>query len=138
MDPVWRTYLVVNAADWLLVTLLLIVAVRWFELPMWAGLALLAAWIGKDLVLFPRVRRYYEPEPAERRIVGEDGEALTAIDPEGFARVHGEIWQVRAADASAPIVAGTRVLVRDVQGLQLVVEPRSGSRASTSGKRLSI
>ena len=122
VDPVFRTYLVVQVADWLLLGLLGWAMVQWFEAPLWIPAVILAAWIVKDLLLFPSMRRYYEPEPAERRIVGEEGEALTRIDPHGLARVHGEIWQVHLPRGSDAIARGECVRVRDVDGLHLCVE----------------
>jgi membrane-bound ClpP family serine protease len=123
MDRAWRTYLVVSALDWGLLAALLLAAVRWFGLPVWGALALLGAWISKDILLYPSARRFYESQPAERRIVGEEGVTLSPIDPEGFARVHGEVWQVRLVAGGAPLPAGARVRVADVRGLQLVIEP---------------
>ena len=122
MDAVFRTYLLVHAADWLLLGLLGWAAVRWFEVAVWIPTAVVAAWIVKDLLLFPSMRWYYEPQPAERRIVGEEGEALTRIDPHGLARVHGETWQVHIRHGSDAIAAGECVRVRDVDGLHLFVE----------------
>lgn len=50
-------------------------------------------------------------------------EALCRRDPEGIARVHGEISQVRVADGTTAIAAGAPVRVREVHGLRLLVEP---------------
>jgi membrane protein implicated in regulation of membrane protease activity len=123
MDPAWRTYLVVSAADWLLLGLAIVAAVRWFDMPAWPGVILLAVWIAKDLLLYPSARRYYESEPPQQRMIGERGEALCRLDPAGFARVHGEIWQVRVADDTIAIPAGAPIRVREVQGMRLLVDP---------------
>jgi membrane protein implicated in regulation of membrane protease activity len=123
---VWFSYLLVHTADWLLLMMLAWAAVRWLDLPVWIAVALLAAWIVKDLLLFPSQRHYYVTEPSERRIVGEEGEALSPVDPDGFARVHGEIWQVQVRHGSPRIAAGTRVRVVDIDGLRLLVEPVYG------------
>jgi membrane-bound ClpP family serine protease len=122
----WCSYLVVHTADWLLLIVLAWVAVRWLDLPVWIAITLLVAWILKDLLLFPSERHYYVTEPSERRIIGEEGEALSAIDPDGFARVHGEIWQVQVGRGSPRIAAGTRVRVLDIDRLRLLVEPVCG------------
>lgn len=52
-------------------------------------------------------------------LVGEMGVAQTALTPSGKVFVHGEIWD---AVAPADVAAGTRVVVRQLQGLQLKVE----------------
>ena len=122
MDSAWRTYLVVSAVDWLMLGLAIAAAVRWLDVPAWPGVILLGAWIAKDLLLYPSARRYYESEPPQRRMIGEEGEALSCLDPEGFARVHGEIWQVRVADGAPAVPPGGPVRVREVIGLRLLVE----------------
>jgi membrane-bound serine protease (ClpP class) len=53
-------------------------------------------------------------------MVGEIGEALTPLDPEGKVFVHGEYWNARS---SAPVAGGSRVRVVRVEGLKLEVEP---------------
>jgi hypothetical protein len=35
----------------------------------WAGAVFVGVMVGKDVVLYRRWRRYYSPEPAERRLV---------------------------------------------------------------------
>jgi membrane-bound serine protease (ClpP class) len=53
-------------------------------------------------------------------MVGEIGEAVTALDPEGRIDIRGEYWN---AVASVPIPRGGRVHVVRARGLQLEVEP---------------
>ncbi len=53
-------------------------------------------------------------------MVGEIGIARTALHPDGKVFVHGELWN---ATASSEIPAGSRVRVRAVQGLRVIVEP---------------
>lgn len=52
-------------------------------------------------------------------LVGEAGDAVTGIAPQGDVRVHGERW--RARSQAGPIAAGTRVEVTGVEGLTLIV-----------------
>lgn len=52
-------------------------------------------------------------------MVGEIGVARTKLQPEGKVFVHGELWN---ATAGSEIAAGTRVRVRAVDGLRIVVE----------------
>jgi membrane-bound serine protease (ClpP class) len=60
----------------------------------------------------------------DQGMVGELGVAQTELAPAGKVFVHGEIWQARAAGKIQP---GTRVRVKEVQGLTLVVEPEDDS-----------
>jgi membrane-bound serine protease (ClpP class) len=53
-------------------------------------------------------------------LVGEIGQAHTALAPQGKVFVHGELWD---AVASSNVSAGQLVIVRRVDGLQLQVEP---------------
>jgi membrane-bound serine protease (ClpP class) len=59
------------------------------------------------------------PATGAEAMVGEMGQALTAIAPHGRVRVHGEIWK---AKSSAPIEAGSEVRVIELKDLELLVE----------------
>jgi len=56
----------------------------------------------------------------EQGLVGEVGIAQTALFPAGKIFVHGELWD---AISSATVPAGERVIVRQVDGLTLRVDP---------------
>ncbi len=53
-------------------------------------------------------------------LVGEIGTAQSALSPQGKVFVHGELWD---AVSSANLAAGETVVVRRVDGLQLLVDP---------------
>lgn len=53
-------------------------------------------------------------------LIGEVGVARTPLMPEGKVFVHGELWN---AVSSAPVPAGTAVVVERVEGLKLTVSP---------------
>jgi len=53
------------------------------------------------------------------------GVAQTDLEPSGKVFVHGEIWDARSP---GKVAKGSRVRIRAVQGLTLVVEPESESR----------
>jgi membrane-bound serine protease (ClpP class) len=56
----------------------------------------------------------------EQGLIGEVGITQTALAPAGKIFVHGELWD---AISPTPIPAGERVVVRQVEGLTLQVEP---------------
>jgi len=56
----------------------------------------------------------------EAGMVNSVGVAKTDLEPYGTVLVHGELWEARAGQQ---IAKGTRVRVREVEGLTLVVEP---------------
>jgi len=53
-------------------------------------------------------------------IVGEEGEAITELNPQGKVRVHGEIWN--AASAKGRIPMGARIVVEQIKNLDLTVK----------------
>jgi membrane-bound serine protease (ClpP class) len=53
------------------------------------------------------------------------GVARTDLTPSGKVMVRGELWEARALEN---IRSGTRVRVRQVEGLTLIVEPLEKSR----------
>jgi membrane-bound serine protease (ClpP class) len=56
-------------------------------------------------------------------MIGSVGEVRVPLDPVGQVFVEGALWRARAADDAAPVPAGARVRVREVDGLTLHVEP---------------
>jgi membrane protein implicated in regulation of membrane protease activity len=113
-----KTYIVAQLPGWFLAVLAVAALSRWMALPGRVAVLAVILWIVKDLLLFPTMRRYYRSDPAERRIVGQRGTAVTDIAPTGFVRVRGELWQ---AASEQEIVAGSEIYVRDIHGLQLTV-----------------
>jgi membrane-bound serine protease (ClpP class) len=53
-------------------------------------------------------------------MIGEIGIARTAVDSDGKVFVHGELWNAMAKSA---IAEGTRVRVRGLDGMRVLVEP---------------
>ena len=61
----------------------------------------------------------------EQGMIGALGVAQTDLAPGGKVWIHGELWEARAAER---VPQGTRVRVREMEGLTLVVEPVPKSR----------
>ncbi|HEX7124869.1 MAG TPA: nodulation protein NfeD [Thermodesulfobacteriota bacterium] len=98
-----------SAPNYLRVSLLVVV-------PTVATLAL-----GLLLIVGAAVRSQRRPAMGgEADLIGETGEALGPIAPEGKVFVHGEYWNARSA---TPIAAGERVRVTAVRGFVVEVEP---------------
>jgi membrane-bound serine protease (ClpP class) len=55
-------------------------------------------------------------------LLGETGIAQSSLSPQGKVFVHGELWD---AVSSVPIAAGERIIVRQVDGFILQVDPSS-------------
>ena len=77
------------------------------------------------LLLLLRIAAQSQKQPqqfrGQRRIVGQEGVALTALDPEGVVRVGGEEWSARTMGAA--VEEGEQIWVYDVEGLALLVGP---------------
>ncbi|MDP9051143.1 MAG: nodulation protein NfeD [Acidobacteriota bacterium] len=56
-------------------------------------------------------------------MLGHSAIAMTPLAPTGQVQVRGEIWQATLTSDSAPIPAGTQVIVRAIHGLTLTVSP---------------
>ena len=75
--------------------------------------------------------RFSTPTIGRGWMIGEEGEAVTAVDPEGVVRVRGAPWRARTNRAT-PVPAGDPVRVVEVDGLLLEVEPLEGAAATTA------
>jgi membrane-bound serine protease (ClpP class) len=60
-----------------------------------------------------------KPVTGQEGMIGERGEAVSALQPEGQVRVHGEIWTAVSLEGTLP--PGTRIKVEAVHGLSLAV-----------------
>lgn len=109
------------------VAVLLAAAVRWWEWSPAFALALLAAWLIKDAVLYRVVGIAYAPDSELQRdpLLGARGMVMQPLEPSGWVRVGAELWRAVAAD-SAAIPAGARVRVCGRRDLTLLVEPDPG------------
>ncbi|MGC1499481.1 MAG: nodulation protein NfeD, partial [Terriglobales bacterium] len=65
----------------------------------------------------------------QQGLIGEIGVAETALSPSGKIFIHGEIWN---AVSTLNIPAGERVVVRQIDGLTLRVDPVAASRPATA------
>ncbi|HEV2425675.1 MAG TPA: nodulation protein NfeD [Terriglobia bacterium] len=64
----------------------------------------------------------------EQGLIDTVGVARTDLAPDGKVFIRGEIWEAQAAQS---IPAGTRVRVRGMEGLKLIVEPEQKERELT-------
>ena len=55
-------------------------------------------------------------------MVGRTGVALTRLNPNGFAQVHGERWQAVIPEEQTPIERGETICVDGISGLELTVK----------------
>lgn len=70
--------------------------------------------------------RFATPTVGREWLIGADGVAVTAVDPEGFVRVNDGEWRARTNRAT-PIPAGDPLRVAAIDGVTLEVEPLEGA-----------
>jgi len=99
---------------------------------------------GFSVAMYVQIRRYeaangplrtksiYTPSVSGAEgTLGLQAVLKTGCTPEGIVRVHGELWRARALEGT-PIAAGETVVIREIEGLCLLVEP-----LKTPGKNFS-
>ena len=63
--------------------------------------------------------QFAQPVSGKEGLIGQTGEARTAIDPKGSLFFHGEFW---TAYSKKPIAEGAKVRVLKVEDMQIEVE----------------
>jgi membrane protein implicated in regulation of membrane protease activity len=56
-------------------------------------------------------------------LVGAQGVVEVPLATRGSVRLHGELWRAESAEAGRYVAVGTTVVVREVRGLTLAVDP---------------
>jgi membrane protein implicated in regulation of membrane protease activity len=109
-----------------LLTLILILVRHWVDLPEWFFWGAIAAWLAKDVILFPFVWRAYDRDRLRelQSLVGTEGIVEERLAPYGYVRVHGEFWQAEMTGEGSPIERGEIVKIQKIEGLKLLVERR--------------
>jgi membrane protein implicated in regulation of membrane protease activity len=117
-------YLLLQIPGYVLAGLVLWLLVERGGLPAgWAALALVA-WVGKDLALYPAMRRVFQPSRlGGDAVVGAQGVVEAPLNPRGLVRIGGELWRGEPLRPGESLPAGMRVVVRDIRGLTVYVEP---------------
>jgi len=105
--------------------LILLLVQQWVEVPAYLAWALIGIWVGKDIVLFPILWRFYDPDqhPDRFRMIGRKGFALNRLNPDGYVLVKGERWQAAICKGQSPIEQGRQICVEAINGLKLTVRP---------------
>ena len=96
--------------------------------PTW--MALLAGLVGMAATVYSGMpamirTRFATPTIGREWMIGELGEAVAAVDPDGLVEIRGAQWRARTNRAT-PVAAGDRIRVVAIDGLVLEVEPEEG------------
>jgi len=104
-----------------------VVAHTWFDVPAHVCFGALGLWIVKDMVMFPFVRKAYEPGDGRlpRDVNGAIGTAHEDLAPSGYVNIGSELWRAECEPEHAPISKGEPVRVVAVRGLTVTVAKES-------------
>jgi membrane protein implicated in regulation of membrane protease activity len=116
--PFW-SYVAWQTPGWLVAVLVAIILHRALGLGAWLVISGVVLYVGKDLLLYPAMRAVFRP-PAPSVPLGERAKAIDRLAPSGYVRVNGVLWSARVR--AGEIEAGSDVIVRDAEGLTLIVE----------------
>jgi len=118
-------YTMFQIPDLILLSLVLAAAVRWWDLSVLTAYGLVAAWIAKDVVMYPIVRVAYEAGDSSgtEAIRGALGVVTQTLTPSGYVRLGSERWRAELARGSETVSAGSAIRVVELRGLTLIVEP---------------
>jgi membrane-bound ClpP family serine protease len=130
----FRRYWLFQIPGTVVTGLLLEAGVRWGWIERATAATGLALWLGKDLALYPLVRRAYERSAPTyaATLLGRSGRARDGLDPSGYVSVNGELWRARVEDGVTSIAPGDEVVVCGHEGNRLVVRASQGVDRSRS------
>ena len=119
----WQRYLVFQVPGWLIAAVVLLGLSHWKLLSPWLGIVVFFAWVLKDLLFYPLLRRAYQTnvKTGLQALVGARGFAHDDLSPKGFVRVQGELWSARALPTSEVIAAGTEVEIVSAERMTVFV-----------------
>jgi membrane-bound ClpP family serine protease len=118
-------YACIQSLETLAFILILMLAGKWLEIPLWLFITLCAVWVAKDFILFPFVWHAYDWDHKKESnpMVGIPGVAHQRLDPLGYVEVRGERWQAELSDPQHAVEKGEAIRVVGMKGLTLLVDP---------------
>ncbi len=128
-------YFLLQIPGWILLGVILYLAWRGEWISKEIAWGILALGFLKDLILYPFLRKAYEPggRSGSAHLIGTLGVTREPLKPSGYIQINGELWQARVEGVSQSIDAGTEVRITATQGLTLIVELKtSGSKSILS------
>ncbi|NJE29674.1 NfeD family protein [Thermococcus sp. 18S1] len=95
------------------------------EIPLWAGLLVMAVLLAKDFLIAPFVLgggANKKPEVGPERLIGRTALVVEDLSPEGVVKLDGELWKAECLDGTAK--RGEKVKITAVRGTKVLVERR--------------
>jgi len=120
-------YLLFQIPQWLILAIFLWLLVDATAVPRWVSIAFFIFWVVKDFAMYPFVRRAYEKntKTGTQELIGSKGVTHEALAPEGYIKIHGELWKARSTGET--IAENRKVRVTGARGLTLIVEAENGA-----------
>jgi membrane-bound serine protease (ClpP class) len=102
----------------------MVIVRQFINIPTWVILSIIALWCIKDVLLFPSVWRAYDISTQRnvQPIVGMKGIVKQQLDPSGYVKVRGELWQAELVVGKTPVKRGEKIEVKGIRGLTLLVK----------------
>ncbi|CAD5244809.1 NfeD family protein [Thermococcus camini] len=95
------------------------------EIPLWAGLLVIAVLLAKDFLIAPFVLgggADKRPETGPESLMGRTALVVEDLSPEGVVKIDGELWKAECTNGTAKAGEGVRVV--SVRGTKVLVERR--------------
>ena len=99
------------------------VSMSWIPMVVMTGSVAVAMFSGMPSMVRTR---FSTPTIGRDWMVGELGEVIEDVSPDGVVRIRGALWRARCNRAT-PVTAGDQVKVVEIDGLWLQVEPLEGA-----------
>lgn len=127
-------YALFQLPDLFILILILFVLRNFLKIPGYAIGAAIAFWILKDIVLYPFVGRFYDPNFQKDlfSMVGKKGIVKKSLRPKGKILVKGELWHAEVLEKDMTINTGETVVIQGIKGLKLLVVPEISQKTPTN------
>lgn len=122
--PTLARYTLLQIPGWIVTAAVLAIPWELGFLSFGVAATLFGLLVVKDAIVYPFVRRAYEPVANNRveDLIGQIAEVRRDLAPEGYVWLRGELWRAKVDATGDWITAGDRVRVTRTRGLTLIVE----------------
>jgi membrane-bound serine protease (ClpP class) len=118
-----KTFLISTVDEIAIIVVIVLVLLFYIHPEWWIYAALIAGFLlYLSIKLYIFYPHFKTPVTGSEALVGSTGKTLEKLNPEGKVHVHGEIWEARAQNDD--IKRGERIVVVDVEGLELIVQKK--------------
>ena len=118
-------YALFQIPSYILLILCILIARHFIYIPIWIIVFIIAIWFTKDVLIFPSVWRAYDrsSQGNVQSIIGMRGTVEQKLNPSGYVKVNGALWQAELIEGAPPINEGEKIKVQGIRGITLIVEP---------------